>query len=209
MKIAVVSKNKEFSRFFEIEALSFGAEAVCYERLCDDSPELSLIIVDADTVKQGASVSANKMLIISSDGTQNERFKGMRFSTYPMSVEELRSIFEEIKYGEYTATAQDKKIDQSTDRIYFYKNSPLTVRYGELIISLSENEARLLECLCQNAYKTVERAELQQLLGAEQGNITDVYICKLRKKLEAQSKKRLIYSVRSVGYKIMADMEWE
>ena len=66
----------------------------------------------------------------------------------------------------------------------------------------------LLKLLCDNANEAVSREDMNKLFGAEDGNIAEVYICKLRKKLEEPLGKRLIYTVRSKGYKIIIDSEW-
>ena len=76
-------------------------------------------------------------------------------------------------------------------------------------ISLSDYEMRLLVRLCRNNDEAVSREELNLLLGAESGNIADVYICRLRKKLEEGDGKRVIFTVRSKGYRISSDIEWK
>ncbi len=206
MEIAIISKNKSFSRFFEIEALSFGAKASTFEKTSANISDFSLIIIDVDTVKNIASIDIDKLLAVSCDETLLEGLKNVRSLAWPVSVEALRKVFENVKYAKVGAEIIN---DADENVIYFYKNAKNTVRYGNRRIALSEYEAKLLELLCKNAYETVCRGELNSLLGAEQGNMTDVYICKLRKKLEERFGKRLIFTVRSKGYRIMAKMEWE
>ena len=74
--------------------------------------------------------------------------------------------------------------------------------YGESSVTLTESEFKVLEYLCSNLGKTVTRQELNMLLGADSSNISDVYVCHLRKKLEALSARKLIYTERSRGYRI-------
>ena len=74
---------------------------------------------------------------------------------------------------------------------------------------LSDHEIKLLGRLCESSGESVSREELNRLLGADSGNIADVYICRLRRKLESGDGKRVIFTVRSAGYKIITDMEWE
>ena len=57
-------------------------------------------------------------------------------------------------------------------------------------------------------WKTMRKEELQKLFGNDSSNICDVYICKLRKKLEEASNQKLILTVREKGYKIVAEVEW-
>ena len=52
-----------------------------------------------------------------------------------------------------------------------------------------------------NAEKNpVRRETLMEILGAEKGNISDVYVCLLRKKLEQLCECHVILTVRGVGY---------
>lgn len=67
-------------------------------------------------------------------------------------------------------------------------------------IHLSENEYALLLKLYESVESPVSREELGRALSSCDGNICDVYICKLRSKLEAGKSERLIYTVRSKGY---------
>ena len=48
----------------------------------------------------------------------------------------------------------------------------------------------------------VRRDELMRLFGAEKGNIADVYISRLRKKLEDPHGPRIIETVRGEGYRL-------
>ena len=67
-------------------------------------------------------------------------------------------------------------------------------------VRLSENEYALLLKLYENINMPVSRDELGAALSSAEGNICDVYICKLRSKLEAGGSERLIFTVRSKGY---------
>ena len=67
-------------------------------------------------------------------------------------------------------------------------------------IRLSENEYALLKRLSDEKGGPVSRLELGRALSSSDGNICDVYICKLRRKLEAGGPERFIYTVRSKGY---------
>ena len=64
-------------------------------------------------------------------------------------------------------------------------------------------EYRLLERLGEGSDNSVvPREEVMALFGAEKGNIADVYVSRLRKKLEDPSCPRIIETVRGKGYKI-------
>lgn len=72
--------------------------------------------------------------------------------------------------------------------------------WGEIRIPLSETEYRVLALLCEHRGETVERKKLYSLLGAEDGNMGDVYICHLRRKIDNKLGLKLIYTVRGKGY---------
>ena len=72
--------------------------------------------------------------------------------------------------------------------------------WGNQVIPLSDNEYKILSLLCDNRYKIVERERIYAALGAEYGNMGDVYICHLRKKIDNKLGLKLIYTIRGKGY---------
>ena len=74
--------------------------------------------------------------------------------------------------------------------------------WGNEGIALSENEYKLLSLLCERRGDVVIRSEIDDLLGAGDSNISDVYICMLRKKIDNRLGVKLIYTVRGEGYKL-------
>ncbi|HWG59737.1 MAG TPA: response regulator transcription factor [Candidatus Acidoferrales bacterium] len=81
-----------------------------------------------------------------------------------------------------------------------------TVRRGGRSIELTPKEFSLLEYLMRNPGKQVTRAQIiEHVWNLEcdtMTNIVDVYINYLRKKLDAESQRKLIRTVRGVGYQI-------
>jgi two-component system response regulator MprA len=78
------------------------------------------------------------------------------------------------------------------------------VRRGERPISLTRTEFSLLELLLANPRRVLSRGQiLEQVWGYDfptTGNALEVYIGYLRRKTEADGEKRLIHTVRGVGY---------
>lgn len=72
--------------------------------------------------------------------------------------------------------------------------------WGNDGISLTDSEYRVLSLLCDRRGETVTRPEISELLGASDGNICDVYICMLRRKIDNRLGVKLIYTVRGKGY---------
>ncbi len=76
-----------------------------------------------------------------------------------------------------------------------------TVTLGGKPLTLTPAEQTILEYLCARRGETVPRAELATLLGGG-GNSVDVYVCKLRAKIEKPLGRRMIVTVRGVGYRM-------
>lgn len=206
--IAIISKRKDFIRFFELEALSIGFTVSSFERMPAEHSSFDLIAVDAATVKQTAALQGERILFVGDDSDGTDDRSGVRRANYPMPIIELRAIYEQIAYGKTVFSFYPPK-SELEEKIVFYRELENTVGYLGRNIVLSEYEARLLLRLCQSKGEAVSREELNLLLGASSGNIADVYICRLRKKLEEIDGHRRIFTVRSKGYRIELDMEWK
>lgn len=75
---------------------------------------------------------------------------------------------------------------------------------GEYSVSLSYREFALLGRLLAANGEVVPKGELDALLGSHESNMTETYICRLRRKTEKVLGMRLIESVRGVGYRYRA-----
>ncbi|HEY5748891.1 MAG TPA: response regulator transcription factor [Chryseolinea sp.] len=79
-----------------------------------------------------------------------------------------------------------------------------TVKRGELVISLTATEYRLLHMFLKNQRRVLSRMEiLEQVWGVDFDmgtNVVDVYVNFLRKKLEVNQSPRLLHTVVGMGY---------
>ncbi len=84
----------------------------------------------------------------------------------------------------------------------------MTARRGDRRIALTRTEFQLLELLLANARRVLSRDVIfDKVWGYDFGpdsNSLDVYVGYLRRKLEANGERRLIHTVRGVGY-VMRD----
>lgn len=206
VNVAIVSKRRELVRLFELEALNFGFEVSSFEKIPAELSYYDLLIIDAAVTRQLPTLFSGKMIIVS-DG-EIAAPEGAECLAYPTRIDDLRYAYEQVAYGE-NATEQTTRGDAFGDRIFFYRSSENTVGYCGRSITLSNHEMKILTRLCESAREPVSREELNTLLGASGGNISDVYVCRLRKKLEEIDGRRVIFTVRSKGYKITVDMEWK
>ncbi|MBQ9150619.1 MAG: winged helix-turn-helix transcriptional regulator [Clostridia bacterium] len=83
---------------------------------------------------------------------------------------------------------------------------PLTARdgiitVGEHTVTLTPAEWTVFTYLYDRQGEAVSRAELAALLGGG-GNSVDVYVCHLRTKIEKPLGRRMIWTVRGVGYRM-------
>ncbi|MFQ5544066.1 MAG: response regulator transcription factor [Nitrospiria bacterium] len=80
------------------------------------------------------------------------------------------------------------------------------VKRGDELINLTNREFSLLQCLMRHPGKVLSRTFiLEQVWGYHYDtltNVVDVYVRYLRKKIDQESSKKLIHTVRDVGYKI-------
>ena len=209
-RIAIASKRIALSRFFALEAERFGFEVTTFDKAVGDLSAFDMCILDTEGMRQLPSVLARSVVLIADGAIGSEvTDSGMIKLGYPASIRDIDRIYARLLLGGEVENKKEKEETvESVERIYFYREIANTVRYKDRNIQLSDYELRLLERLCASVGEPVSREELNRLLGAKKGNIADVYICRLRRKLESEDK-RIILTVRSRGYKIITDMEWE
>lgn len=89
---------------------------------------------------------------------------------------------------------------------YQFDKNGMKLIYKGKVEELSSKEASLLELLFTNVNKTVTRESILQVVWEDDGDYLgrtlDVFISKLRKKLEADSNLKIV-NIRGVGYRIV------
>ena len=192
-KIAIVSKNKALSRLIELEAMSCGASVRSLTAMPRDVSAFSVIFLDTDTVTSQITGKEENIFTVSADGNQG----APKSLGYPPSLKELRDV---IIGAAETGREYGTSIDAREKSVIYLDRSQSTAVIDGERYPLSEYELKVLEYLCERAGNPVSREELTELLGACAGNICDVYICRLRKKLELGGERKVIYTVRGKGY---------
>ena len=206
VNLAIVSKRRELIRFFELEALNCGFEVSSFDKMPLELSCFDLLIIDTAVTLRAPTLFEGRVIFITDE--ENSTPDGAECLSYPIPVDTLRYVYEQMLYGE-RAVERTVIRDEKDDRIFFYRDHNDTVGYKGRSITLSDHEMTILTRLCECSGEPVSREELNALLGASGGNIADVYVCRLRKKLEDTDGRRVIFTVRSKGYKIVADMEWK
>lgn len=173
-----------------------------------DISSYKLVILDLDTVDDPISTGEYLLVGVS----ENKISKASAFDhtlQYPFVLSELRGlIFESLR------RVTDRKNVIREDKIFYADESRRTVDFGGMRLTLSDYEFRVLKRLCDTPRIPVSREELSALFEGSQregdrsrGNMADVYICHLRRKLESVSGKKIIYTVRGKGYMTEYSME--
>ena len=195
-RIAVVSERQALSDFFRLEAESCGCSVNVMAEMPYELSEYDMIITDISDNAHSRDCTDSKIYrVITNEAPDIEN----RILSYPMSLNTVRGLFA----GGVAVTAEAEK-DKQPLIICAGENG---IIYNNNKIQLTDGESRVLTRLGQSAGKPVSRQELMELFGAEVGNIADVYICRLRGKLEDPEGKRLIRTVRGKGYALVAKIE--
>lgn len=158
--------------------------------------------------------SAAHILVLTAKDTPEDRVKGLEsgaddYLVKPFHFAELLARIKALirrKYGAKTTSIKvgDLELDLGTR---------VVKRNGQLI-DLSGREFSLLEYLALNAERIVSRTELWQhaydFNASPESNVVDVFIARLRAKIERDGLPQLIHTRRGQGYflgLVAADME--
>ena len=198
-KIAVVSVRRSISDFFRLEAESCSCFVSVMSMLPSDISEYDVIILDDDGSYSGLGEFKNLYRISSERGDPCENIL-----SWPVSVSRVREIFEGYVTDQITETPQSIK-----QILYLYNGKEKAVVYKNKRIVLTESEWKVLDCLARSFGEAVSRETLRKLFDTEDGNITDVYICHLRRKLEDPFGRKIIRTLRSKGYMLTVDAIWK
>ena len=157
-----------------------------------------------------ASGSTVPILMLTARAAVTERVEGLDagaddYVVKPFALDELLARLRAFERRS-PATGQARGVlrfeDLELDR------DAMTARRGSRPIELSRTEYQLLELLLANPKRVLSRDVIfEKVWGYDFGpdsNSLDVYIGYLRRKLETSGEKRLIHTVRGVGY-VMRD----
>jgi two-component system OmpR family response regulator len=149
------------------------------------------------------------VLILSARRTVDDRVRGLQaggddYLTKPFAFAELLARVQALVRRASrapeptTLTVDDLILDLLSRR----------VRRGELIIDLRPREFALLEYLMRNAGKVISKTMILSHVWDysfdPQTNIVDVLVSRLREKIDRRFEKKLLHTVRGVGYVIRA-----
>ncbi len=198
---AIVSANKELIRFFELELGICGYTASEHKSCTAVDGDADIIFLDTETINQSITMHKNLPIVYVSSEYLNEEIKGELYLSWPAALSDVRrSLAFALKDREKSPELLNVAVSQS-NAVYVIDRERCIVEIAERHIRLSKNEFLLLCELCSVSPQILSRDRIMNLFGAVDGNISDVYICSLRKKLEAPIGKKIIFTHRGRGYR--------
>ena len=196
--LLILSEDAVFSRMLELE---FRMQRISVRALrrAEEGSTARVVLVDLDTALPPADCDGRvigftrSFSILASDPERRCSMILHRPFSMELLTGEVRAL---LGYEEAAAPMEPVS-----------GRARLALKEGKLVFgarsqTLSPTEAKMMECLLSARGQAVTRAMLDEAIGASAANKTDVYICLLRKKLEALTGNPTIRTVRGVGYRI-------
>jgi DNA-binding response OmpR family regulator len=218
MKLLVIEDEKKVANFiqqglneeqFEVEC-AFDGEAGLERALSNefDGLILDLMLPKRDGISILREIRARgintPVLILTAKGTVQDRVIGLDsgaddYLAKPFHFEELTArVRSMLRRSTVEKSTQIKVGDLVLDTVTH------KAKRGENDIELTAREYSLLEYLMRNANRVLSRSVITQHVWSynfyADSNLVDVYINRLRNKIEADGAARLIHSIRGVGY---------
>ena len=207
-RVMIVSADPRFAQVLAVEAALCGARAETADELQGvDWTQIRVAIVDLDGRMSGVIPEHVRVLGICRDfealPLRARRMSHMIFHR-PFLMEDLRrELTLLLKDGQETTESVSVRYSVATLTLQEESRCALM---GNRQISLTEKEFAVLSLLVQKGGQGISKQELAELLDAKETNEGQVYICRLRQKLENAFGLRLIKTVRNHGYVYVGDL---
>jgi DNA-binding response OmpR family regulator len=218
MKLLVIEDEKKVANFilqglreehYEVECAYDGEQGLEKALTGEfDGIVLDLMMPKRDGISLLREFRARGMttpvLILTAKGTIQDKITGLDsgaddYLAKPFHFEELTArIRSMLRRSSVEKSTQLKVGDLILDSI------TRKAKRGNTEIELTTREYALLEYLMRNAERVLSRSVITQHVWnynfAVDSNLVDVYINRLRNKIESEGGSRLIHSIRGVGY---------
>jgi len=151
------------------------------------------------------------LIILSAMDSLNDVIAGLRmgaddYMTKPFSFEELLARIETVMRRKSDITIEEESL--STGRLAFDRQS-LRFSVDGIDIKMTAKELAIIELLMSNPGTLFSRERiLSNVWGLNMDpltNVVDVYIGKLRKKIDCDNAESMIETVRGLGYRLKTD----
>ena len=214
-RAVVLCTDSRLARLLETELAYLGVAARATESVPEPDGELCLLVADGDVFPVSdclelAEVFGCPLLLFGREDKDLPPDRGI-FLRRPFGLDRLESVARGLvspSTSPLWAMAPGSPPPKNPDPEAPAPEETPAVALTDGVLSilgkpvpLTPAEAAILNCLYTRRGEAVSRAELSALLGGG-GNSVEVYICKLRAKIEKPLGRRMITTVRSVGYKM-------
>src|ERR1700682_5149899 len=225
MRILVVEDERKIANFiqkglkefgFAVDLIGRGDEAL---EIILDNPFDAVVLDIMLPGRDGLSIlralrertNCVPVLILTARGEISEKVEGLNlgaddYLAKPFSIDELVARLRAlIRRNSGESLIRYRVHDLSLDL------ATRAVRRGSRRIELTTREFSLLECLMRSPGRVFTRTQLCQHVWEyhfdPETNLVDVYIQRLRRKIDDGEATKLIQTVRGVGYRI-GDLSW-
>ena len=222
MKILLADDEKPLLNFLEKGLRAEGYECIVLNQLHDVLPclknnEVSIVVLDRlfgaeDSILVLQDIKSLEtppmVLMLTALDDVNERVSGLRngaddYLCKPFDFDELLARISALQRRLEPQTSQQQKVHEFGELIIYLDERIVHVKRKE--INLTKIEYELLLYLVENQEKVLSRERILtrvwQTYSDPQTNIVDVYISRLRKKLD-DDPKITIQTLRGNGYRL-------
>ena len=209
----ILCTDPRLSRLVEIELSYLGVSAQVEGTIPKSCQELCLLVADGDefplTDCQAVALACGcPLLIFGREEIPLPTEEGV-FLRRPFGLDRLgeavRTLLDPATLplwtGEVARLSQTRQMPTPTASVPVWTVQDGVVTVAGKMVSMTPAERDILAYLYARRGETVTREELSTLLGGG-GNIVDVYVCRLRSKIEKPLGRRIIWTVRGIGYVI-------
>lgn len=202
--IVILSPDELFARMLTDECTFCGFPAKSFPVADEHVFSASTVLIDLDHIRTIPASATQVIGFLSEPDTVPDevrsRCRVIFHRPFPMS--ELRGeLYRLFPAGTVKVSSVQKKTSPSVRRELTLDPIHMCAVYGDFSVPLSYHELTLLGRLLAADGETVSKGELSVLLGGHASNMTETYVCRLRRKIEKALGIRIIESVRGVGYR--------
>ncbi len=203
MRIYILTEDAVFSRMLSLELSGCGFE------VSGSVSDADIYLCDLDTCKYSDIKEFSERAEIygwyreSGEDCPAAQLCACIFRR-PFLVSELKMSLEKFASGKEIPTPSQSRVRVSEfgrrKNMLVCNHRACSAVFGSYSIPLSPAEADVLKLLCDRRGEVVSRGEINAIFPEAEGNIGDVYICKLRKKIDNALGVKFIYTVKGKGY---------
>ncbi|MDF1524464.1 MAG: response regulator transcription factor [Trueperaceae bacterium] len=214
--ILIVEDEKEIAKFVDLELQAESYETVVaydgvtglskFRELAPDLVVLDLMLPVLDGLEVARRIrktSNTPIILLTAKDSVDDKVTGLDagaddYLVKPFSIEELLArVRAHLRRVNPAVTGEVRVAD-----LVMNLDGREVFRDGRRI-ELSAKEFELLELFARNPGKVFNRFEIEEKVWPEYtggSNVVDVYVGYLRRKLEGEGERRLIHTVRGIGY---------